>query len=315
MTQLMLAIPSKGRLKEQTEAFFADCGLKLKQVGGERGYSAVLEGAPGIQIMLLSASEIAKGLLDGTLHLGVTGEDLLREHADNFDSQVHLLRALGFGYADMVVAVPQSWVDVDTIEDLEDVGHAFRARHGRRMRVATKYLRSSRRFFAERGLTQYRLIDSAGATEAAPASGTAELIVDITTTGATLKANNLKILSDGVMLKSQAQLSASLNADWNEDALAAIKNLLDIFEARRVARDVSVLTGGKSLRSAATSISDEVTLLGDSVVLSREKAKSVANALSGAGFGPVSVVNPEFLFLEDNVVFGEFSRAITRNAQ
>ncbi len=315
MTQLMLAIPSKGRLKEQTEAFFADCGLKLKQVGGERGYSAVLEGAPGIQIMLLSASEIAKGLLDGTLHLGVTGEDLLREHADSFDSQVHLLRALGFGYADMVVAVPQSWVDVDTIEDLEDVGHAFRARHGRRMRVATKYLRSSRRFFAERGLTQYRLIDSAGATEAAPASGTAELIVDITTTGATLKANNLKILSDGVMLKSQAQLSASLNADWNEDALAAIKNLLDIFEARRVARDVSVLTGGKSLRSAAASISDEVTLLGDSVVLSREKAKSVANALSSAGFGPVSVVNPEFLFLEDNVVFGEFSRAITRNAQ
>ncbi len=315
MTQLMLAIPSKGRLKEQTEAFFADCGLKLKQVGGERGYSAVLEGAPGIQIMLLSASEIAKGLLDGTLHLGVTGEDLLREHADNFDSQVHLLRALGFGYADMVVAVPQSWVDVDTIEDLEDVGHAFRARHGRRMRVATKYLRSSRRFFAERGLTQYRLIDSAGATEAAPASGTAELIVDITTTGATLKANNLKILSDGVMLKSQAQLSASLNADWNEDALAAIKNLLDIFEARRVARDVSVLTGGKSLRSAAASISDEVTLLGDSVVLSREKAKSVANALSSAGFGPVSVVNPEFLFLEDNEVFGEFSRAITRNAQ
>ncbi|MBN05734.1 ATP phosphoribosyltransferase [Ponticaulis sp.] len=315
MTQLMLAIPSKGRLKEQTEAFFADCGLKLKQVGGERGYSAVLEGAPGIQIMLLSASEIAKGLLDGTLHLGVTGEDLLREHADNFDSQVHLLRALGFGYADMVVAVPQSWVDVDTIEDLEDVGHAFRARHGRRMRVATKYLRSSRRFFAERGLTQYRLIDSAGATEAAPASGTAELIVDITTTGATLRANNLKILSDGVMLKSQAQLSASLNADWNEDALAAIKNLLDIFEARRVARDVSVLTGGKSLRSAAASISDEVTLLGDSVVLSRKKAKSVANALSSAGFGPVSVVNPEFLFLEDNVVFGEFSRAITRNAQ
>ncbi len=315
MTQLMLAIPSKGRLKEQTEAFFADCGLKLKQVGGERGYSAVLEGAPGIQIMLLSASEIAKGLLDGTLHLGVTGEDLLREHADNFDSQVHLLRALGFGYADMVVAVPQSWVDVDTIEDLEDVGHAFRARHGRRMRVATKYLRSSRRFFAERGLTQYRLIDSAGATEAAPASGTAELIVDITTTGATLKANNLKILNDGVMLKSQAQLSASLNADWNEDALAAIKNLLDIFEARRVARDVSVLTGGKPLRAAAASISEEVTLLSDSVVLPREKAKSVAISLSSAGFGPVSVVNPEFLFLEDNVVFGEFSRAITRNAQ
>ena len=314
MTKLMLAIPSKGRLKEQTEAFFADCGLKLKQVGGERGYSAVLDGAPGIQIMLLSASEIAKGLLDGTLHLGVTGEDLLREHADQFDAQVHLLRALGFGFADMVVAVPQSWVDVDTIEDLEDVGHVFRARHGRRMRVATKYLRSSRRFFAERGLTQYRLIDSAGATEAAPASGTAELIVDITTTGATLKANNLKILSDGVMLKSQAQLSASLNADWDEDAMSAIKNLLDIFEARRVAREVAVLTGGRSLKGMQASIGDEVTVLGDSLVLPREKAKSVAISLSGEGFGPVSVSNPEFLFLEENGVYREFSRAIARNA-
>ena len=314
MSTITLAIPSKGRLKEQTEAFFADCGLKLKQVGGERGYSAVLQGAPEVQVLLLSASEIAKGVLDGSLHLGITGEDLLREHADDFDKQVWLLRALGFGFADMVTAVPQSWVDVDTIEDLEDVGHAFRARHGRRMRVATKYLRSSRRFFAEKGLTQYRLIDSAGATEAAPASGTAELIVDITTTGATLKANNLKILNDGVMLKSQAQLSASLSADWDESSLQAIKRLLDILEARRVAHSMSVLTGGKSLAGEIQRFGESAEAVGDSLVIPKELANSAAISLTEEGFGPVAIGNPEFLFLQNNAVYREFSLAVSRTA-
>ena len=121
MTTLTLAIPSKGRLKEQTEAYLADCGLKLRQMGGDRGYTATLEGAPNVNVLLLSASEIAKGLLGGSLHLGVTGEDLLREHADNFEEEAWLLKALGFGFARMVVAVPESWIDVDTIADLEDV--------------------------------------------------------------------------------------------------------------------------------------------------------------------------------------------------
>ncbi|MAK62526.1 MAG: ATP phosphoribosyltransferase [Ponticaulis sp.] len=314
MTKLTFAIPSKGRLKEQTEEFFADCGMKLRQTGGSRGYTAQLSGAPDIQVLLLSASEIASGLLEGSLHLGVTGEDLLREHAQDFDSQVWLLQALGFGHADMVVAVPESWIDVDSVSDLEDVGHAFRARHGRRMRVATKYLKSSRRFFAEKGLTQYRLIDSAGATEAAPASGSAELIVDITTTGATLKANQLKILSDGVMLRSQAQLSASLKAEWDDDALATIRQFLDILEARRQARDASILTGGKSLASEATKFQGKVNTLGDGLVLPKDQAISAAISLTSDGFGPIAVQSPEFLFFEVNSVFAEFSEALRRNA-
>ena len=309
MTTLTLAIPSKGRLKEQTEAYLADCGLKLRQMGGDRGYTATLEGAPNVNVLLLSASEIAKGLLGGSLHLGVTGEDLLREHADNFDEEAWLLKALGFGFARMVVAVPESWIDVDTIADLEDVGHEFRARYGRRMRVATKYLRSCRRFFAQKGLTQYRLVDSAGATEAAPASGSAELIVDITTTGATLKANDLKILSDGEMLASQAQLSASLKADWSDEALQALKAILDLIEARQLAKRRRILSGNRDLSDQADRFGDEVKAIGLNLVMPAELVNSAAIQLSENGFGPLSVEKPEFLFFDSNLVFAEFCRA------
>ena len=313
MTALTLAIPSKGRLKEQTEEYFADCGLKLRQ-SGDRSYTASLDGAPGVNVLLLSASEIAKGVLDGTYHLGVTGEDLLREYADQFDDQAWLLKSLGFGFARMVVAAPASLIDVDTIADLEDVGHAFRARHGRRMRVATKYLRSCRRFFAERGLTQYRLVDSAGATEAAPASGSAELIVDITTTGATLKANDLKILSDGEILSSQAQLTASLKADWSQESRRALKAMLDLIEARQRAKRSCILSGGRDLSAVADRFHGEADVIGQSLILPASLAKSAAIQLSEEGFGPLSLQNPEFLFFDRNPVFVEFSAALSRDA-
>lgn len=311
MTRLTLAIPSKGRLKEQTEEFFADSGLKLRQIGGDRGYTASLEGAPGINILLLSASEIARGVLDGSLHLGVTGEDLLREYSDSFTDQAWLLKPLGFGFARMVVAVPESWVDVDTIADLEDVGHAFRARHGRRMRVATKYLRSCRRFFAEKGLTQYRLVDSAGATEAAPASGSAELIVDITTTGSTLKANNLKIISDGQILASEAQLSASLKADWSGDSLRILKHLLDLLEARQRAKTSRILSSAKSLAPVGPKFAPDGIVIGDRLILPAAQANSAAIQLSEDGFAPLFTEKPDFIFLDTNKIYAEFSKALT----
>ena len=314
MTALTLAIPSKGRLKEQTEEYFEDCGLKFKQSGGDRGYTATLDGMTGVNVLLLSASEIAKGVLDGTYHLGVTGEDLLREHATSFDDQAWLLKSLGFGFARMVVAVPESWIDVDTIADLEDVGHVFSAKHGRRMRVATKYLNCSRRFFAEKGLTQYRLVDSAGATEAAPTSGTAEFIVDITTTGSTLRANNLKIISDGEMLASQAQLSASLKADWQPETLASLKYLLDLIEARQRAKKSRVIVSPRSLSAVAGRFAPSGISLGDQLVLPAGEANSAAIRLASEGFAPIHVQNPEFLFLDTNETYTNFSSALRRNA-
>jgi ATP phosphoribosyltransferase len=225
MSRLTIAVPSKGRLKEQTEAWLAGIGHPLRQIGGERGYTAEIEGLDA-EVRLLSAREIAQGLIEGSLHFGVTGEDLLHDLAPDGPAEFRVLKRLGFGGADVVVAVPQAWFDVDSMADLEAAGAAFRKAHGRRLRVATKYMRITRRFFAQKSVGEYRLVESAGATEAAPSTGTADVIVDITTTGATLKANGLKILGDGVILKSEAAFTQSLRADFGGGAGQAAEQLM-----------------------------------------------------------------------------------------
>lgn len=238
---LTLAIPSKGRLQEQVYAYFADAGLTIRKSAGARGYRATLAGFPDVDVMLLSASEIAAALLAGDVHFGVTGEDLIREAAPDLDGRVSLLKALGFGHADVVVAVPNAWIDVTNLADFDDVCAAFFQRHRRRLRVATKYITLTRAFFAGKGIADYRIVESAGATEGAPAAGTAEAIVDITSTGATLLANGLKVLEDGVMLQSQAQLAAGLKADWSGAAREAAIRLLTRLAARERAKASQVL--------------------------------------------------------------------------
>ena len=238
---LILAVPSKGRLQEQVTQYLGDAGLKLKQSTGARDYRATLEGQPGIDVKLMSSSEIAPALGKGEVHLGITGEDLIREDVRDSNESILLLQALGFGFADVVVAVPRAWIDVTTMADLDDVCTAFHARHHRRLRVATKYLQLTRGYFAAHGIGDYRIVESLGATEGAPAAGLAEAIVDITTTGATLAANDLKILEDGVILKSQAQLAASLKASWSKAALEAADRLTARIAARELARSSYLL--------------------------------------------------------------------------
>lgn len=225
MSRLSLAIPSKGRLKEQTEVWLEQAGFPVRQIGGERGYQAEIAGLGDVEMRLLSAREIAQGVLDGSIHAGVTGEDLLHDLSPTGADAFHIAQRLGFGGADVIVAVPQAWLDVETMADLEAAGAAFRKAHHRRLRVATKYMRLTRRFFAVKSVGEYRLVESAGATEAAPANGTADVIVDITSTGATLRANGLKILSDGIILKSEAALAISPAADWSEASIASLKLL------------------------------------------------------------------------------------------
>ena len=208
MTPLVFALPSKGRLMESAAALLDRAGLTIERRGAERGYRGLLGGLPGIELAFLSAAEIARNLKDGKADLGVTGEDLLREAVAPDDPSTEVILRLGFGPADVVVAVPQCWLDVATMADLDEVSASFYERHGRRLRVATKYANLTRRFFAEKGVTGYRIVESSGATEGAPAAGIAEIIADITTTGATLAANHLKILDDGVILKSEAVLAA-----------------------------------------------------------------------------------------------------------
>jgi ATP phosphoribosyltransferase len=232
----VLAVPSKGRLQENASAFFARAGLELTQGRGARDYRGAVAGLPGVEVAYLSASEIVGQLAVGAAHFGVTGEDLVREKVPDADARLELLAPLGFGKADVVVAAPQAWIDVRTMADLEDVAAAYRARRGERMRVATKYVNLTRRYFAEAGVGDYRIVESLGATEGAPAAGAAELIVDITTTGATLAANALKPLEDGPILRSQAMLVASLAAPWGPAQRKSARVILDRIAASEEAR-------------------------------------------------------------------------------
>lgn len=239
-SKLILAVPSKGRLQEQAQAYFADAGLAMSKAAGARGYRATIDGMPDIDVMMLSASEIAAALLSGDVHLGITGEDLIRE-TEPAEGRVALVKKLGFGFADVVVAVPQAWIDVSTMSDLDDVCAAFYQRHRHRLRIATKYVNLTRMFFAKAGIADYRIVESAGATEGAPGVGAAEAIVDITTTGATLAANDLKVLEDGTILKSQSHLAASLSVKWTAQTAATAKSLLARLAARERAKTSHVL--------------------------------------------------------------------------
>jgi ATP phosphoribosyltransferase len=236
MSALVIAVPAKGRLQENADAFFAQAGLKLIKPRGARDYRGTVDNLDGVEVAYLSASEITQQLAQGAVHFGITGEDLVREMIAGADDKVVLLEGLNFGFANVVVAVPQAWIDVRSMADLDDVATAFRLKHNRRMRVATKYLNLTREFFSANGVIDYRIVESTGATEGAPAAGTAELIVDITTTGATLVANGLKVIDDGVILRSQANLVAARTATWNTEARTAARLMLDRIAAYRRAR-------------------------------------------------------------------------------
>ncbi|WP_377293005.1 ATP phosphoribosyltransferase [Rhizobium sp. SG2393] len=217
-----IGLPSKGRMKEDCSAILARAGLPVVAVGNDRSYRGRVDGREDIEIAFLSASEIAREIAAGTVDFGVTGEDLVREGLAEVESRVEFSARLGFGHADVVVAVPEIWLDVDTMADLADVAADFRARHQRRLTVATKYWRLTQQFFSQRhGIQLYRIVESLGATEGAPASGSADIIVDITSTGSTLHANHLKVLSDGVILRSEACLVRARRPEHDADPVIA----------------------------------------------------------------------------------------------
>ena len=308
---LILAVPSKGRLQENAAAFFARAGLDL--VHGSRGYRGTLAGIENVEIAFLTAADIVAALAVGDVHFGVTGEDLIRETIATPEQKIELLAPLGFGHADVVVAVPRAWIDVKTMADLEDVAAAFRARRFERMRVATKYVQLTRRFFAERHVTDYRIVESLGATEGAPAAGKAELVVDITTTGATLATNALKILDDGTILRSQANLVASLGADWNLQAREKARMILSRIAAEEEARTTREV-------SAVLSRFDDLTLSEAKKVFSarlrfytadgrlalncpKDKAAQLSDWLIAQGASYVSVATQDYVFLAENPLY------------
>jgi len=315
----VLAVPSKGRLQENVENFFARAGLALSKPGGARDYRGTIAGLDALEVAYLSAGEIAAQLARGTVHFGVTGEDLVRETIVDADQRVLLIEGLGFGHADVVVAVPQAWIDVRSMADLDDLTTGFREQHRRRMRVATKYVNLTRSFFAAHGIVDYRIIESAGATEGAPAVGTAELIVDITTTGATLSANGLKILDDGLMLRSQANLVASKEADWSARARETARVILDHIAARaRATRyrevrtrfpqcDTTLLEQARRRHGVLTPFGGPTSSGMLTLHCPPANLYALASLLRANGAETVSVASLDYVFDRDNPLFARLA--------
>jgi len=317
---LIIAVPSKGRLQENATAFFARAGLEFAKAAGSRGYRGIIKGMPEVEIAFLSASEIVTHLVQGSAHFGVTGEDLIREQAADADATISLVTPLGFGHANVIVAAPQAWIDVSCMADLDDVAVDLRTRKGRKMRVATKYVNLTRAFFARHGIADYRIVESLGATEGAPASGAAEIIVDITTTGATLAANALKVLDDGVILRSQANLAASLQADWSPQARAAARAILTRIaaeeEARRV-REVRALVARENHdRVAAVANGFDAHLLSmpdaSELVLhcAVDHVFGIADELAAAGARDISVRSLDYVFRAHNPLIARLEQRL-----
>lgn len=310
---LVIAVPSKGRLQENAHAFFERAGLHLVQARGAREYRGRIAGLGDVEVAYLSASEIVTQLAAGQAHFGVTGEDLIREQVPDADEAVELLTPLGFGSANVVVAVPQAWIDVTTMADLDDVAASMRQRNGRRLRVATKYINLTRRHFAAHAVGDYQIVESHGATEGSPAAGTAEAIVDITTTGSTLAANGLKILDDGVILRSQANLVASLRASWSREhrlAAAGILGRIAAEENARLTREVRAVLPAQAaahLKSvvhahAATLPFGLATAGATAFHCAADKAFALAQALAGLGAATVTVSGLDYVIRQENAL-------------
>ncbi len=311
----VIAVPAKGRLQENADAFFARSGLALVKPRGAREYRGTIAGFDGVEVAYLSAGDITTQLAQGMAHLGVTGEDLVREMIPDADRRVILLAGLGFGFASVVVAVPQAWIDVRTMADLDDVATAFRLRHNRKLRVATKYINLTRQFFAAHGIADYRIVESLGATEGAPAAGTAELIVDITTTGATLSANALKVIDDGVMLRSQANLVASRAAQWSDRELEIARLMFDRIAAQQRARSYrevrtrfaacndALLTQAKDRFGVVAPFGGPTSSGMLTLHCPPDQVHALSNFLREKGGQAISVIELDYVFSLDNPLF------------
>ena len=321
---LILAVPSKGRLQQNAEAFFARAGLELVKPRGARDYRGAIAGFDDVEIAYLSAAEITTQLSQGAAHLGITGEDLIREMIPQSEESVILIAGLGFGFANVVVAAPQAWIDVRTMADLDDVATAFRLKHERKMRLATKYANLTRDFFAAHGIVDYRIVESSGATEAAPAAGTAEMIVDITTTGATLAANGLKTIEDGIILRSQANLVAARAASWQQTHHETARLLLDRIAAQKRAEAFAEVrtrfTGlnDKLLAAVRDKFGVETPFGGptSSGMLTLhcppDNVQALANFLRENGAQAVSVAALDYVYSCDNPFYAKLAAELTR---
>jgi len=329
--KFVLALPSKGRLQEQCINFLSGCGFDVRRVGNGREYVARMVGVDDVDVIFLRPEEIPSRVERGDAHAGVTGEDLYREYGEGPPVSALVMPKLGFGGARLVVAVPQSWVDVASMADLDEAAMLFHQRHGRSLRVATKFTRLTRAFFSESGIVEYSLVESSGATEGAPASGVADFVVDLTSTGTTLAENHLKEIAGGTVLQTEVCLIASLrNAQWSPRAVAALEHLVEQIEARIRATSQLVLRFSLPAKASASAKqqlaekfgcvlnawsdgSSSPSAAGRTIIVAycrRSKLYGVIKFLKASGAAGIIVDRGEFIFEESSPAFEAFKKAL-----
>jgi ATP phosphoribosyltransferase len=328
--KLVIALPSKGRLQEQAVNFLGGCGFDVRRVGNGREYVSSLVGLDDVDVIYFRPEEIPSRVEQGDAHAGITGEDLYREYGEGRPASLLMMPKLGFGGARLVVAVPQSWVDVATMSDLDEAAMVFHQRHGRSLRVATKFSRLTRAFLSEWGIVEYSLMESSGATEGAPAAGVADFVVDLTSTGTTLAENHLKEIAGGTVLQTEACLIASLRAAlWGDRAIGALEHLVEQIEARIRATSQLVLRFSIPTRSAvkakqqliekygcalsAWNQSDALSADGRTFIVAycqRAKLYSVVKFLKQSGVEGIIVDRGEFIFEGRSPAFDAFKQAL-----
>lgn len=314
---IVFAIPSKGSLYDGTLSFLKAAGLTVRYES-QRQYTARLKGVENISVLFQRAEEIPSKVAGGAADLGLTGEDLYREQVEYADDLLLALRDLGYGHARLVVAIPGTWIDVSTMADLGELALSFRLRHQRNLRVATKFPNLTREFLSRHGITDYALVESLGATESAPASGSADLIVDLTSSGKTLVENHLKVLADGVVIASQACLVATRRiSTWNKDKLKSLETFLDLIESYLRGRDtynlqaaikrskLAELAYGSHPWHLAYSLPMEESTSGDAkqdafvvirMTCPRQYLHRVIRRLRESGASEVIVTQPDYVF-------------------
>ena len=224
---LKLGIPSKGRLKKLVLEWFSESGIEIFIDNGGRGYNGSIPNISEFSVIFLSANDIPQEIKKGSLHLGITGQDLVQEKVPFWQKHIFELKKLNFGHADLVLAVPEFWIDVNNLEDFDDIAVLFRKKNGFPLRIATKYHNLVWSFLRENGIVDYSLIDSQGATEGSIRNLFSEAIADISSTGATLKANNLKVITEQPILQSQCVLFGSKNSLWRNQNIESFKKFCD----------------------------------------------------------------------------------------
>jgi ATP phosphoribosyltransferase len=328
--KLVLALPSKGRLQEMSLNFLNGCGFDVRRVGNGREYVSSLVGVDDVDVIYLRPEEIPTHVEQGDAHAGITGLDLYREYGEGAPESSVLLPRLGFGGARLVVAIPQSWVDVSTMNDLDEAAMLFHQRHGRSLRVATKFSRLTRAFFSEHGIVEYSLVGSSGATEGAPAAGMADFVVDLTSTGTTLAENHLKEIAGGTVLETEACLIASCRVpSWSNRALGALEHLVEQIEARMRATGRLILRF--SIPSESASIKGQLAEKYGCVLSAwnespgsvkhdgrvsavahcqRTKLYGVVKFLKSCGASGIIVERGEFIFESSSAAFDAFKQAL-----